>query len=42
LAATKTGPTYSAAIDLSPIQVAEPMNLSRFRQGVGAKQARNF
>jgi len=41
LAATKTGTTHSAAIDLPPIQVVEPMNLSRFRQGVGAKEARD-
>jgi hypothetical protein len=40
LAATKTGTTYGAGIDLPPIQVVEPMNLSRFRQGVGAKEAR--
>jgi hypothetical protein len=32
LAATKTGTTDSAADDLPPIEVAEPMNLSRFRQ----------
>jgi hypothetical protein len=40
LAATKTGSTYGAAIDLPPIQVVEPMNLSRFRPCVGAKEAR--
>jgi len=42
LAATKTGTTDSAAVDLPPIEVAEPMNLSRFRPGVGAKEARDF
>jgi hypothetical protein len=42
LAATKTGTTYSVAIDLPPIQVAEPMNPSPFRQGAGAKEARNI
>jgi len=42
LAATKTGTPYSVAIDLPPIQVVEPTNLSRFRQGVGVKEARNF
>jgi hypothetical protein len=36
------GTTDSAAIDLPPTQAAEPMDLSTFRQGVGAKEARNI
>ncbi|HET6235994.1 MAG TPA: hypothetical protein VFE41_13705 [Acetobacteraceae bacterium] len=42
MAAIETGTTNSATIDLPPIEVVEPMNLSSFRQGVGAKEARDF
>jgi hypothetical protein len=42
LAATKTGTTYSAAIDPPPIQVAEPMNPSPFRQGVWCEGSKEY